>query len=314
MTHVDQAVLNLTERMCRRFQMWTGRTNVWLAFQLTNLSVIVLRLATRPLGVSRRSALSILSRSRCSARDVNMLFTKDPPPGRAGHHTAVATRSNPRVASPQDRGSGPCRRRVSRLDGREGRALPQPIRHPANGISSTTHGTGRASAVAAGRRDSARSPAAAAAFPQLFRLDHAGACRPDAGHGVPVHHAGAAPPSARSIPSGPAGSRGRSLASGHSRMGQYPVHSAAAIGMPRDGPNAVSGPVPHRSDHRDHALGSTHSRSRTPASPAAVHLQRARGASPIDDGTEPAVEARLLPPPHPAHDAGLGLLCRSASR
>ena len=41
MTYVDQAVLNLTERMCRRFQTWTGRTNVWLAFQLTNLSVIV---------------------------------------------------------------------------------------------------------------------------------------------------------------------------------------------------------------------------------------------------------------------------------
>jgi hypothetical protein len=41
MTYIDQAVLNLTERMCRRLQAWTGRTNVWLAFQLTNLSVIV---------------------------------------------------------------------------------------------------------------------------------------------------------------------------------------------------------------------------------------------------------------------------------
>jgi hypothetical protein len=41
MTQVDSAVLNLTERMCRRFQTWTGRTNVWLAFQLTNLSVVV---------------------------------------------------------------------------------------------------------------------------------------------------------------------------------------------------------------------------------------------------------------------------------
>jgi hypothetical protein len=41
MTYIDQAVLNLTERMCRRLQTWTGRTNVWLAFQLTNLSVIV---------------------------------------------------------------------------------------------------------------------------------------------------------------------------------------------------------------------------------------------------------------------------------
>src|ERR1700687_2538319 len=27
--------------MCRRFQTWTGRTNVWLAFQLTNLSIVV---------------------------------------------------------------------------------------------------------------------------------------------------------------------------------------------------------------------------------------------------------------------------------
>jgi len=41
MTYIDQAVLNLTERICRLFQTWTGRTNVWLAFQLTNLSVIV---------------------------------------------------------------------------------------------------------------------------------------------------------------------------------------------------------------------------------------------------------------------------------
>jgi len=41
MIHVDSALLNLTERMCRRFQTWTGRTNVWLAFQLTNLSIVV---------------------------------------------------------------------------------------------------------------------------------------------------------------------------------------------------------------------------------------------------------------------------------
>src|SRR5579859_2022447 len=41
MTHVDSAVLNLTERLCRRFQSWTGRTNVWLAFQLTNLSIVI---------------------------------------------------------------------------------------------------------------------------------------------------------------------------------------------------------------------------------------------------------------------------------
>src|SRR4051812_45573768 len=41
MTYIDAAVLNLTERLCRRFQVWTGRTNVWLAFQLTNLSIVV---------------------------------------------------------------------------------------------------------------------------------------------------------------------------------------------------------------------------------------------------------------------------------
>jgi hypothetical protein len=41
MMYVDSAVLNFTERMCRRFQAWTGRTNVWLAFQLTNLSIVV---------------------------------------------------------------------------------------------------------------------------------------------------------------------------------------------------------------------------------------------------------------------------------
>jgi len=41
MTYIDLAILNLTEQLCRWFQAWTGRTNVWLAFQLTNLSVIV---------------------------------------------------------------------------------------------------------------------------------------------------------------------------------------------------------------------------------------------------------------------------------
>jgi hypothetical protein len=41
MTYIDSAILNLTERMCRRFQRWTGRTNVWLAFHLTNLSIVI---------------------------------------------------------------------------------------------------------------------------------------------------------------------------------------------------------------------------------------------------------------------------------
>src|SRR5689334_19346960 len=41
MTYVDAVILNMIEWLCRRFQTWTGRTNVWLAFQLTNLSVVV---------------------------------------------------------------------------------------------------------------------------------------------------------------------------------------------------------------------------------------------------------------------------------
>ena len=41
MTYIDSVILNVTERCCRRFQLLTGRTNVWLAVQLTNLSIIV---------------------------------------------------------------------------------------------------------------------------------------------------------------------------------------------------------------------------------------------------------------------------------
>jgi hypothetical protein len=41
MTFFDSAVLSVTERICRRIQMWTGHSNVWLAFQLTNLSIVV---------------------------------------------------------------------------------------------------------------------------------------------------------------------------------------------------------------------------------------------------------------------------------
>jgi hypothetical protein len=41
MTYIDAAFLNLIEWMCRRFQLLTGRTNVWLAVQLTNLSIIM---------------------------------------------------------------------------------------------------------------------------------------------------------------------------------------------------------------------------------------------------------------------------------
>jgi hypothetical protein len=41
MTYIDDIVLDLVEQTCRRFQLLTGRTNVWLAVQLTNLSIIV---------------------------------------------------------------------------------------------------------------------------------------------------------------------------------------------------------------------------------------------------------------------------------
>ena len=41
MLQVDSALLNLIERSCRTFQRLTGKTNLWLAGHLTNLSIIV---------------------------------------------------------------------------------------------------------------------------------------------------------------------------------------------------------------------------------------------------------------------------------
>ena len=41
MPGIDAALLNATEWLCRKFQLLTGRTNVWLAVQLTNLSIVV---------------------------------------------------------------------------------------------------------------------------------------------------------------------------------------------------------------------------------------------------------------------------------
>lgn len=41
MIYIDSVILNMIERACRRFQRLTGRTNVWLAVQLTNLSIII---------------------------------------------------------------------------------------------------------------------------------------------------------------------------------------------------------------------------------------------------------------------------------
>jgi hypothetical protein len=41
MTFVDGALLHLVEGLCHRFQRLTGRTSVWLAFQMTNLSIVI---------------------------------------------------------------------------------------------------------------------------------------------------------------------------------------------------------------------------------------------------------------------------------
>jgi hypothetical protein len=39
--YIDSLILDATEWSCRRFQVLTGRTNVWLAMQLTNVSIII---------------------------------------------------------------------------------------------------------------------------------------------------------------------------------------------------------------------------------------------------------------------------------
>jgi hypothetical protein len=41
LVRLDAFVLDATERMCRRWQVLTGRTNIWLAVQLTNLSIVL---------------------------------------------------------------------------------------------------------------------------------------------------------------------------------------------------------------------------------------------------------------------------------
>ena len=41
MTALDTVLLDAVEHLCRRFQWLTGRTNVWLAIQLTNLSIVL---------------------------------------------------------------------------------------------------------------------------------------------------------------------------------------------------------------------------------------------------------------------------------
>jgi hypothetical protein len=41
MTYLDTLLLNVVERGCRTFQRLTGRTNIWLAVQLTNVSIVI---------------------------------------------------------------------------------------------------------------------------------------------------------------------------------------------------------------------------------------------------------------------------------
>ena len=38
---LDTAILDSTERLCHRFQLATGKTKVWVAVQLTNLSIVM---------------------------------------------------------------------------------------------------------------------------------------------------------------------------------------------------------------------------------------------------------------------------------
>jgi len=39
--YIDSLILGATEWSCQKFQVLTGRTNVWLAMQLTNVSIII---------------------------------------------------------------------------------------------------------------------------------------------------------------------------------------------------------------------------------------------------------------------------------
>jgi hypothetical protein len=41
MTYLDAGILNAVEWFCHKFQRLTGRTNVWLAAQVTNLTIVV---------------------------------------------------------------------------------------------------------------------------------------------------------------------------------------------------------------------------------------------------------------------------------
>lgn len=66
MTGIDAAVLDLTERACRAIQRLTGRTNVWVAVQLTNLSIVMYfvwaaAVYSQKLPVYARAGIAVLS-------------------------------------------------------------------------------------------------------------------------------------------------------------------------------------------------------------------------------------------------------------
>ena len=67
MPGIDELILDLTERLCQRFQVLTGRTNVWLAVQLTNLSIIIYFFSAAIYFPAVQSARARGSRSRSSA-------------------------------------------------------------------------------------------------------------------------------------------------------------------------------------------------------------------------------------------------------
>ena len=76
MMYVDSAVLTSPSGCAAEFQMLTGRTNVWLAFQLTNLSIVVsLHLGSDPLFCEQRPGPTRL-RPRRSCGGVFFVLTR----------------------------------------------------------------------------------------------------------------------------------------------------------------------------------------------------------------------------------------------
>ncbi len=67
MYYLDTSLLNLVERLCHRFQRLTGRTNVWLAVHVTNLSIVVYFIWTVAFFWSRGLALRIVLALFCGA-------------------------------------------------------------------------------------------------------------------------------------------------------------------------------------------------------------------------------------------------------